>query len=65
MDTVFIFRSIDDEGELKPCLAVCEDISYRYMVTQTSFPNRRTFGQGDNFCNVLMKVDRACSGKQR
>jgi len=66
MDDMGDDRDVEDEGERKACLAVCEDQQFDILVTQAGFPNSRTFRQKkEQFCVIFEKVGRACDGKQR
>ncbi|XP_059078307.1 uncharacterized protein LOC131876825 [Tigriopus californicus] len=55
-------RTIDDEGVNKPCLAACEDQKHSLMVTSAGYPNAESFYLCPDFCLVLRKLRKSCTG---
>lgn len=49
----------------QPCLAACEDQTFKFLNTQASFPNEATFPESKTFCLLVKKLVRSCTGDRR
>ncbi len=58
-------RFIEDSGETKECLVACEDQDNQFLVTSSSYPNKRSFHESRDYCAVLAKLRISCFDEKR
>lgn len=65
MEQIGDVKSIDDDGEQKECLAVCQDQKHSILVTQAGYPNRQSFSQRLEYCVLIRKLIHSCLDARR
>ena len=64
LDAIGNVRSIDDNGVVKDCYAACIDQKHSFLISEASYPNFHTYDQQPEFCVVVEKLQRSCSGSR-
>ena len=47
------------------CLTACFDQTYKFLISDASYPNENTFESSFDFCLVMKKIHLSCSGHKR
>ena len=50
------YRSVEDRGETKPCLAACEDQTFSVTVTNSKYPGEESYNHRPAFCVIVRKL---------
>ena len=50
------------QGDNVPCLAACEDQTQQFLLSSSVYPNRQTLVSRPEFCLVVARLRKSCSG---
>ena len=60
------FDHVDDRGVMVKCRSSCQDQTNLVYTTTSSFPNEKTFRDGESICMIIPRLLQKCDGyKQR